>query len=85
MDNDAARRRTMRTEFFGALADRIRSVRASHVECDAWIAREHKRRIAPARRAVNWTKENKRLKSRVADLEAELERRSGTWPRAVNE
>ncbi|PSO30116.1 hypothetical protein [Bradyrhizobium sp. MOS002] len=85
MDNDAGRRNTMRTEFFVALADRIRSVRTLHVECDAWIAREHKRQVAAARRAVSWTGENKRLKARVTELEAELERRSGAWPRAVGE
>lgn len=83
MDNDAARRNGMRTEFFTALAARIRAVRASHVECDAWIAREYRRQIAAAKRAVNWTRENKKLKSRVADLEAELARRSEVWPRAV--
>jgi hypothetical protein len=85
MDNDASRRNAMRTEFFGALADRIRFVRQSHIECDTWIAREHKRQLAAARRAVSWTKENKRLKARVAELEAELVRRSITWPRAVGE
>lgn len=84
MDNDAARRNAMRTEFFTALAARIRAVRQLHIDCDAWSAREEKNQIAANRRAVTWQKENKRLKSRVADLEAELERRS-TWPRAVGE
>ncbi|MBR1031910.1 MULTISPECIES: hypothetical protein [Bradyrhizobium] len=84
-DNNGQRREIARNNFFTGLVARIKSVRASHIECDQWLARARKREIAAARRAVNWTRENKRLKERVAELEAELERRSVTWPRVVGE
>ncbi|MET4086672.1 hypothetical protein [Bradyrhizobium sp. S3.5.5] len=85
MDNDAARRNAMRTEFFTALAARIRAVRQLHVHCDAYEAAERKRQAAATRRAANQTRENAKFRARISELEAELERRSVTWPRAVGE
>ncbi|UPT98881.1 hypothetical protein J4G48_0012865 [Bradyrhizobium barranii subsp. apii] len=85
-DNNGERGEIARNNFFAGLVARIKSVRASHIECDAWAAREWQRQDAAARRTTNWQKENRRLKARVTELEAEAElRRSVTWPRAVNE
>lgn len=85
MDGAGERRDSARTVFFEALAARIGSVRKSHAACDLWLAREHKRQVAAARKAVNLAKENRRLRDRLAEVEAELQRRTVAWPRAVNE
>ncbi|UFW88956.1 hypothetical protein BjapCC829_10825 [Bradyrhizobium barranii] len=85
-DHSAGKRTAARNAFFGALAARIRAVRASHAQCDVFMQREWAKQDRAARRAVNMAKENARLKTRVTELEAEAElRRSVTWPRAVNE
>ncbi|MCS3496192.1 hypothetical protein M2189_004848 [Bradyrhizobium japonicum] len=85
-DHNAGNRTAARNAFFTGLAARIRAVRATQAQCDAFMQREWAKQDKAARRAVNMAKENARLKTRIAELEAEQQRQAGYGMlRAVNE
>lgn len=85
-DHNASNRTAARNAFFTGLAARIRAVRATQTQCDAFMQREWAKQGKATRRAVNMAKENARLKTRIAELEAEQQRQAGYGMlRAVNE
>ncbi|MET4201311.1 hypothetical protein [Bradyrhizobium sp. LA6.12] len=84
-DHSVTARTAARNSFFAGLAARIRAVRASQRERDAFMQREWAKQDAAQRRGANALKENARLKKRVAELEAEQRQAGYGVPRAVNE